>query len=71
MTHKEYTSEQFVKIEDCKEGEYIKRKADAKKVYQRGAYDRTTKSYSLIDCDDINREVFVKRGTLVFVGFIY
>lgn len=71
MAKREYTTEQMVKIEDCKEGESIKRKADAKKVYQRGAYDRASKSYSLIDCDDANREIFVKRGKLVFVGFEY
>lgn len=71
MANKEYTSEQMVKIEDCKAGEFIKRKADANKVFQRGDYDRATKSYALVDCDDANREIFVKRGKLVFVGFTY
>lgn len=65
------TTEQFVKIEDCAKGEYIKRKADAKTVYIRGDYDRASKSYSLIDTEDMNREIFVKRGKLVFVGFEY
>ena len=52
-------------------GDYVKRKADAKTVYIRGDYDRATKSYSLTDCDDMNREIFVKADKRVFVGFTY
>jgi hypothetical protein len=52
-------------------GEYVKRKADSKTVYKRGEYDRSSKTYSLIDCSDINREIFVKRGTPLFFGFTY
>lgn len=59
------------KVEDLKLGEYVKRKADAKKVYRRGEYDHATKRYALSDCDDICREVYVKRGTELFVGFTY
>jgi hypothetical protein len=62
---------QAVKIETTKPGEYVKTKADSQKVYKRGAYDRGSKSYSLQDCDDMNREIFVKRGRVVFVGFTY
>ena len=63
--------EQMMKVQDIKEGEFVKRKADATKVYRRGNYDRSSKRYSLIDCDDTNREVFVKAGTQLFVGFTY
>ena len=52
-------------------GEYVKRKADATTVYIRGDYDRASKSYSLTDCDDMNREIFVKANKRVFVGFTY
>jgi hypothetical protein len=52
-------------------GEYVKRKANSKTVYKRGEYDRSSKTYSLIDCSDINREIFVKRGTPLFFGFTY
>ena len=52
-------------------GEYVKRKADAKTVYIRGDYDRASNSYSLLDCDDMNREIFVKASKHVFVGFTY
>lgn len=41
------------------------------KTYQRGEYDPSAKRYSLVDCDDANREVFVKKGTKLFVGFSY
>jgi hypothetical protein len=52
-------------------GEYVKLKANSSTVYKRGDYDRSSKTYSLIDCSDINREIFVKRGTVLFFGFTY
>jgi hypothetical protein len=52
-------------------GEYVKRKPDSSKVYKRGEYDRSSRTYSLIDCSDICREIFVKRGTVLFFGFTY
>lgn len=59
------------KVQDIKQGEYVTRKADSAKVYKRGAYDKASKRFSLIDCDDICREIFVKRNTVLFVGFTY
>jgi hypothetical protein len=59
------------KVESIKSGEFVKRKPDASKVYKRGAYDASTKRYALQDCDDISREVFVKRGTELCIGFEY
>jgi hypothetical protein len=58
-------------VESLPVGEYVKRKANSSTVYKRGAYDRSSKTYSLIDCSDINREIFVKRGTVLFYGFTY
>jgi len=58
-------------VKNIKQGEYVKRKADAKTVFVRGHYDAATKSYSLSDTEDFNREVFVKSGTQLFVGFDY
>jgi hypothetical protein len=60
-----------VKIEECKKGEYIKRKPEAKTVFKREHYDAATKSYCLSDCDDMNREIFLKRGTIVYIDFEY
>jgi len=58
-------------LRDVKKGDYVKRKVDANTVYVRGEYDRASKSYSLIDCNDMNREVFVKSNKIVFVDFTY
>ena len=69
MSHTD--TEQHVAVEAIKRGEFVKRKADAAKVYQRGFYDRSTQRFSLVDCDDVNREVFVKKGTKLFVGFTH
>lgn len=66
-----FTSEQWVKVEDIPQGEYVKRKADSKKVYRRDEYIRQEKRYALVDVDDVSRNVTVKKGTLLFVGFTY
>jgi len=60
-----------VALNKVKSGDYIKRKIDAKAVYIKGAYDRTTKSFSCIDVEDICKEIFIKADKLVFVGFTY
>lgn len=60
-----------VVIEAVKPGEFVKRKPDARTVFKRGHFDRATMSYALVDCEDINREVFIKRGTLVYIDFTY
>lgn len=63
--------EQLVAVESIKRGEFVRRKPDATKTYTRGEYDASSKRYSLVDCDDANREVWVKKGTKLFVGFSY
>ena len=60
-----------VSIRSVKQGDYVKRKADSKAVYIKGTYDRTSKTFSLIDADDINREIFVQPSKMVFIGFTY
>ena len=59
------------KVEAIKRGEYVKRTADANKVFKRGPYCASTKCYALEDCSDISREVYVKRGTDLFINFEY
>lgn len=56
-------------LRDVKPGEFVRRKQDAKTTYVKGAYDRATKTYSLTDFDDFNREIFVKATAVVWVGF--
>jgi hypothetical protein len=59
------------RVEDLPLGEYVKRKADASKVYIRSSYDRSTKTYELMDYGDVSRSIYVKRGTVLFYGFTY
>jgi len=58
-------------VDVLKLGEFIRRTPNAKKTYQRGPYDRTTKDYALYDCDDISREIRVKGSARVWIGFDY
>jgi hypothetical protein len=62
---------QNITIKNVKPGDYVKRKADAVKVYIKGAYDKTTKSFELQDVEDINRFVYIKADKTVFIGFTY
>ena len=62
---------QNITLKSVKPGDYVKRKADSKAVYIKGAYDRTTKSFELKDVEDINRCVYVKSDKIVFIGFTY
>ena len=59
----------------AKAGEPIKRKPDAKQVWHIHHRNRASKSraaeYSLTLDTDMNRELFLKAGTTVFVGFSY
>ena len=52
-------------------GEFVKRKPEAKKVYRVEGYCRTSRRWELVDCDDVNRCIYVKPGTLLFAGFTY
>lgn len=54
-----------------KRGEYVKRKEGAKSVFIRGEYCRATKRYSLVDTEDLSREVWVKADTVLFINFDY
>ena len=58
-------------LKQVKAGDYIKRKIDAKAVFIKGVYDRATKSFSCIDTEDMNKEIFIKANKLVFIGFTY
>ena len=60
---------QAIQMRDVKPGEYFKRKPDAKAVYVRGHYDKSSRSFSATDFDDICREIFIKASKPVYVGF--
>lgn len=57
------------KIEDVDFGDFIKRKPNAKKVYQRTQYCRMKRRYICDDWDDISRNILLRKGTIVYVDF--
>jgi hypothetical protein len=61
----------YRKLSDLKKGEFFKRKADARKVYRKGDYDRSERKYEAMDEDDISRSIYLKGDALVYVGFDY
>ena len=63
MTNQTQTARQI------KKGEFVKRKADAAKVYVRDEYCRASKKIALVDFDDMNRVVYVKPEAALFIGF--
>lgn len=64
-----------VSAKEVKVGEYVRKISKngsmLGKTYQRGLYDRSSQSYALTDCDDVNREVFVKGTIKLAIGFTY
>ena len=72
---KTYETEQVAQVQNIKRGEYVKRlNADGtaqSKTYRRSYYDADTKRYALDDVDDTSRQVFVRKGTKLLVGFTY
>ena len=72
---KTYETEQVAQVQNIKRGEYVKRlNADGtaqNKVYARSYYDAESQRYALDDVDDTSRQVFVRKGTRLLVGFTY
>ena len=72
---KTYETEQVAQVQNIKRGEFVRRlNADGtaqSKTYQRSYYDADTKRYALDDVDDTSRQVFVRKGTRLLVGFTY
>ena len=60
-----------IALRNVKPGDYVKRKADSKAVYIKRHYDKMTKSFCLVDVEDISRCIFVKANKPVVVGFTY
>jgi len=58
---------QLVQLRDVKEGEYFRRKPTAAKEYIREHYNRSDKTFTCTDADDIGRCIFLKASTLVCV----
>jgi len=59
------------KISEVTKGDYVRRSLTTSKTYKKGDYDRASKKFSLIDCADVNHEIFVVGTCQVFIGFTY
>lgn len=60
-----------VKIQDVKIGDLFRMKPEAKTVFQRNEFSRDNKKYMASDWDDINRTKYIKKDTIVFIGFTF
>lgn len=62
-------------VEAIKRGEYVRKIGKdgqmQAKTYVRGGYDIPSQRYSLTDFDSVSREVWVKKGTKLAVGFTF
>ena len=58
-------------VEAIGKGEYVRRNATTTKTYIRGDYVRSTMRFALISWDDVSREIYVKAGTMLAIGFTY
>ena len=56
-------------IEKVKKGDFIRRKSDAKTTYQYEGYCRYNRKYYATDCTDIGKQMYFKKGTIVFIDF--
>jgi len=61
----------YRKLSDLKRGEFFKRKADARKVYRKGDYDRAERKFACDDTSNISGGAYLKGDTRVYVGFDY
>ena len=68
-----------IRISKVKQGDFIMKKADSRKVFVRGEWVTNRDGggadgkgrYSLQDTEDMNSETFLQKNALVFVGFTY
>lgn len=58
---------QSLPLRDVKQGVLIQRKIDSKSSFIKNHYDKASKTYSLTSMDDINKEIFLKPSTVVFI----
>ena len=62
-----YDPKGYVTVKDFRKGDYIrltgKNGVSGKKTYIRGEYDRATKKYVLIDCNDVWGNGRLVKGT--------
>ena len=66
---------QAIALRHLNTGDLVKRKLNAKAVYVINHRNKATKTrpaeYSLSDYEDINREIFLKEDTIVYLSLIH
>ena len=67
------THSRQVQLRDVDKGEYIKRKKDSQTIFIKEHYVREDgwNRYCLSDIYDMNRSIFLKVNTMVWVGFTF
>ena len=69
------TTTRIAQVQNIQRGEYVRRISKDGRMqaatYTRSYYDAETKRYALDDTSDISRQVFVKKGTRLAIGFTY
>lgn len=63
--------EKMVPVENVRKGTFVRRTTTAKKTYQADGYCKLNRKYMFSDYEDSSREIGLKKGTMVFVGFEY
>ena len=68
-----YQDGEWELIKNVKQGEFIRRKPEAKRTFTRDHYIREDgyNRYCCTDAEDIGRSIFLKPNTKVLVGFTY
>lgn len=61
----------FQTVENIMIGEFVKLKADSKKVYTRGKFNQSTRKYELTNFADISDIKEVKKGNNLLIGFTF
>ena len=63
----------LARLKDVKKGDWLKRSLNTSKVYRRSHFVRDGRfnRYSCDDVEDISREIFLKGGAIVWIGFTY
>ena len=71
MTRTKFETAQQIALRDVPRGEFVRRKLDARRTFTRQHFDHATRTYCLSDYDDLNREIYLRGSTTVWVGFDY
>ena len=58
-----------IELKQVKSGDWFRRKENSKAVFVRDSYCRSVKKIECYDWNDINRFIYLKPSTMVWVDF--